>query len=127
MRRWDYYSVEYFDHRGIPAGEVEEDEYLSRSRAHELALRWVSMQPDRGAIIYHERTKWYRRAVPDRKGNPQRDGAKHTMTVAQALGWEYKGPRPLRSIMQRRGAIREMDVPVIRPPRLTLTRGGVRN
>jgi hypothetical protein len=123
VRRWDYYSVEYFDHKGFPAPEVEEDEYLSRSRAHELALRWVAMHPDRGAIIYHERTKWYPKAVPDRKGNPQRDGAKLTETVCQALGWDYRGPRPLRSIMQRRGRIGEMDVPVIRPERPLLTRG----
>ncbi len=112
MRRRRYYTVEYHDETGQPQNGKEEDEYLADGRAHELASRWIRKWPARGAIIYLEVEKWYGQVL-NRKGRPTPDGARQTRTAAQFLGRDYRGPRPLRSIMQRRGKIEEMDVPII--------------
>lgn len=112
MRRRDYYTVEFHDATGQVQNGVEEIEQLSCDRAHVLASRWIRMNPEKAAIVYHEVEKWYG-LVQDRKGRATKDGAKRTSTVAQFLGKGYKGQRPLRSIMQRHGKIEEMDVPIV--------------
>lgn len=114
MRRQQFYSVEYHGANGRrDAGE--EDDHLSRSRAHELAETYILRHPNRAAIIYLEIHKWYGMEM-GRKGI-QRSGAKKVETVAKYIGPSWTRPIP-RSVMETEGKFQDIDIPIIRPGRL---------
>lgn len=114
MRRQQFYSVEY--HRTDGRRDAgEEDDHLSKSRAHELAERYILRHPDCAAIIYFEMHKWY--GVEMGRKGIQRSGVKKVETVAKYLGpsWTRRIPK---SVMETEGKYDDIDIPIIRPGRL---------